>query len=309
MTFPSRKVPNWLRSFWQFSRPHTIIGTTLSVWSIYTLAVMDSGQAWDFLPMAIGAWVACLAGNVYIVGLNQILDIPIDQINKPHLPLAAGEFTVPQAWIIVISMGLVSLGLGIEQGMILLGVISLSLLIGTAYSLPPIRLKRYPFWAALCILGVRGIIVNLGLFWHFQARLNQPLAITNLVWALTGFVVVFTVAIALCKDIPDLEGDRQFQIATLTVRFGPKAVFQITLAVLALAYGGLILTSLVVNLGVNLPLFVGGHLLLLVILWLQARRVELNDITSITRFYQFIWRLFFWEYIFLPVLAVTNHWR
>lgn len=306
MPFSSLKIPHWLHSFWQFSRPHTIIGTTLSIWSVYTLAVMYSGLAWELLPVMIGAWITCLAGNVYIVGLNQILDIPIDQINKPHLPLAAGEFTVTQAWWIVMSMGLLSLVLGLVQGLVLFGVVSLSLLIGTAYSAPPIRLKRYPFWAALCILGVRGIIVNLGLFWHFQAQLHQPLVITNLVWALTGFVVIFTVAIALCKDIPDLEGDRQFQIATLTVRLGTKIVFQITLIVLTLAYLSLIVTSFFVNLDVNLGLFVGVHLFILGILWFQARRVILSDLHSLTHFYQFIWKLFFWEYILLPMIALLN---
>ena len=30
-------------------------------------------------------------GNLFIVGINQIYDIDIDQINKPFLPIAAGE--------------------------------------------------------------------------------------------------------------------------------------------------------------------------------------------------------------------------
>ena len=35
-------------------------------------------------------------------------------------------------------------------------------LLGTAYSLPPFRLKRFPILAAFCILVVRGSLVNLG---------------------------------------------------------------------------------------------------------------------------------------------------
>ncbi|GGA08973.1 hypothetical protein CYANOKiyG1_21780 [Okeania sp. KiyG1] len=31
----------WLYSFWKFARPHTIIGTTLSVLAIYLIAMGD----------------------------------------------------------------------------------------------------------------------------------------------------------------------------------------------------------------------------------------------------------------------------
>jgi homogentisate solanesyltransferase len=34
--------------------------------------------------------VALLAGNGYIVGINQIYDVDIDAVNKPFLPVAAG---------------------------------------------------------------------------------------------------------------------------------------------------------------------------------------------------------------------------
>ena len=37
-----------------------------------------------------------------------------------------------------------------------------SALLGTAYSLPPLRLKRFPVLAAVCIMGVRGGLINWG---------------------------------------------------------------------------------------------------------------------------------------------------
>ena len=45
--------------------------------------------------------IAALACNVFITGLNQITDIEIDRINKPHLPLASGEISSAEAkkWV------------------------------------------------------------------------------------------------------------------------------------------------------------------------------------------------------------------
>ena len=42
-------------------------------------------------------------GNAYIVGINQIYDVDIDKVNKPFLPVAAGEISKPLAWALVSS--------------------------------------------------------------------------------------------------------------------------------------------------------------------------------------------------------------
>ena len=46
---------------------------------------------WSLLPRAMLGVVALLAGNGYIVGINQIYDVDIDAVNKPFLPIAAGR--------------------------------------------------------------------------------------------------------------------------------------------------------------------------------------------------------------------------
>ena len=46
---------------------------------------------WGLLPRAILGVLALLCGNGYIVGINQIFDVDIDTVNKPFLPVAAGE--------------------------------------------------------------------------------------------------------------------------------------------------------------------------------------------------------------------------
>jgi homogentisate phytyltransferase / homogentisate geranylgeranyltransferase len=318
----SSRPRSWLRAFWKFTRPHTIIGTSLSVLGIYALAIADSPGEGVLKPLSLLnlllTWLACLGGNVYIVGLNQLTDVEIDRINKPDLPLASGEFTRPLAQVIVLVTGALALLLAALQGPFLLATVGVSVLIGTAYSLPPLRLKRFPFWAALCILGVRGAIVNLGLFLHYQnyasapgwgawsQRLSQASGATLSqipaeVWALTLFVLVFTFAIAIFKDIPDSEGDRQYHVSTLTICLGSQAVFNVSLAVLAVCYVGMILATLFWLDAVQPLVLIGSQMFALGFLGWRSRQVDLSKRSEIASFYQLIWKFFFLEYLIFPL--------
>lgn len=298
----------WLYTFWQFSRPHTVIGTSLSVLGLYGVAVA-LGSATPLSPAGqplgalIGTWIACLCANIYIVGLNQLEDIAIDRINKPHLPLAAGTFSRRTGQRIVAITGILSLVLAGLLGPFLLVTVSVSVAIGTAYSLPPIRLKRFPFWAALCIFGVRGAIVNLGFYLHFSWLLGAPSQIPPAVWTLTVFILLFTFAIAIFKDIPDLEGDRQFNITTFTIRLGTQAVFNLARWVLTVAYLGVVLAAFRLS-TVNTAFLVVTHLTVLAGLWWCSGRVDRKDKSAIARFYQFIWKLFYLEYILFPIACL-----
>lgn len=294
---------SYLSSFWKFSRPHTILGTSLSVFALYfiTLAVNQSFISVDNLKELLGAWTACLCGNIYIVGLNQLYDVEIDRVNKPDLPLASGQFSLKQGQWIVGLTGFAAIIIASFVGFWLWLTVGISLLIGTAYSVPPIRLKRFPLLAAFCILTVRGIIVNLGLFLQFNGVLTLPVFIPSVVWILTFFVLIFTIAIAVFKDVPDLEGDKKYQIQTFTLIWGPSVIFNLTRWVITVCYLGMALVG-ILGLGlINAPFFVGFHLVLLGLLWWRSRDVDLTQKSAIAEFYQFIWKLFFLEYILFPL--------
>jgi homogentisate phytyltransferase/homogentisate geranylgeranyltransferase len=294
---------SYLSSFWKFSRPHTILGTSLSVFALYfiTLAVNQSFITVDNLKELLGAWTACLCGNIYIVGLNQLYDVEIDQVNKPDLPLASGQFSIKQGQWIVGLTGFLAIIMAFFVGFWLWLTVGISLLIGTAYSVPPIRLKRFPLLAAFCILTVRGIIVNLGLFLQFNESVTVPIFIPPVVWILTFFVLIFTIAIAVFKDVPDLEGDKKYQIQTFTLIWGPSVVFNLTRWVITVCYLGMALVGMLGFDLINVPFFVGFHLVLLSLLWWRSRDVDLTQKSAIADFYQFIWKLFFLEYILFPL--------
>jgi homogentisate phytyltransferase / homogentisate geranylgeranyltransferase len=299
---------SFLLQLWKFSRPHTIIGTSLSVVALYAIALATThGQvsAIDIIQV-FGAWIACLCGNIYIVGLNQLYDVEIDRINKPDLPLASGKLSIGQGkWIVGLSGGL-AIGLAAYLSIWLLGTVVLSLIIGTAYSLPPIRFKQYSLLAALCILTVRGGIVNLGIFSHFNQILTGANIIPSSIWVLTLFILVFTVAIAIFKDVPDLAGDRQYQIQTLTIVLGKSTVFNLTRWAITIAYLGTIGAGIMLSASFNSWFLVISHAGLLGLLWWRSQDINLEEKDSIASFYQFIWKLFFFEYLLFPIACFGN---
>jgi homogentisate phytyltransferase / homogentisate geranylgeranyltransferase len=307
--FGQRFQGNWFYSFWKFSRPHTIIGTTLSVLGLYLIAISllpTPESPLTNIRQLLAAWVACISGNIYIVGLNQLEDVAIDKINKPHLPIASGEFSQEKGQLIVAVTGILALVTAFLAGPYLFWMVLISLAIGTAYSLPPIRLKRYPFWAALCIFSVRGAIVNLGLFLHFSWVLQLNLGIPSSVWVLTLFILVYTFAIAIFKDIPDMEGDLQYNITTFTIQLGKQAVFNLARWVISSCYMGIILVGLFKLAEANSIFLIVAHIVTLILLWRRSRKVDLEDKTSIASFYQFIWKLFFLEYFLFPAACLLG---
>jgi homogentisate phytyltransferase/homogentisate geranylgeranyltransferase len=201
---------------WRFGRPHTLIGTTLSVLALYAIAVTDLAggdlaAGWfDLLWTLVAAWSV----NVFIVGINQLEDVEIDRVNKPFLPVAAGDLSPTAGRRIVVAAALIPLVLAVTQGAAELVAVAVGLAVGTAYSVPPLRLKRFPVLASLSITFVRSVVVNLGVWLHFSDALGGGSAIHPAVWALIAVTVPFSFAIAILKDMPDVEGDRRYAIAS-----------------------------------------------------------------------------------------------
>ncbi|GAB5036417.1 tocopherol phytyltransferase [Nannochloropsis oceanica] len=319
------RLRHTLLVLWKFTRPHTFIGTALCVPTLHLFAAPAGLTLSQILtPRLLGSilWALLPAGliNVYITGLNQITDVSIDKINKPSLPLASGQLAPLLATLTVGLSLLLGLGLGLLRGSpffspSLLLTLFLSAALGTAYSLPPLRLKRFPLLAALSIIAVRGTIINLGFYTHalavaFPPSLPSPLpststttlpvlsslrtilgpilpslppflsslraamqpilsALSSLLPSLPSFLapdlkiglasaffMVFGMVIALMKDVPDIEGDRQNRIYSFSVRQGATRVFGLALRITQIL---LVLTGgICVLAAVNAALVAGG---------------------------------------------------
>jgi 4-hydroxybenzoate polyprenyltransferase and related prenyltransferases len=157
---------------WRFTRPHTLIGSALAIPALHILAAPTYQQAFSTAAATstLFAMIPSLLMNLYITGLNQITDVEIDKINKPQLPIAAGDLSIGSANVIVIMSLILSLAMGMVPSTLGSQGLNVALwgsgILGTLYSLSPFRLKRFPLLAAFCIVAVRGAVINAGFFAH-----------------------------------------------------------------------------------------------------------------------------------------------
>jgi homogentisate phytyltransferase/homogentisate geranylgeranyltransferase len=297
-----------LATLWRFSRPHTIIGTTLGIVGLYVIATSElaggdlGASPWHLLWVLVAGW----AVNVFIVGINQLEDVEIDRIAKPWLPIAAGELSRAAGWRIVAGAAVLPVVLAVTQGAIELIAVSIALAVGAAYSCPPLRLKRFPALAALSIAFVRALVLNLGVWMHFSHVLGGGDAVPAIVWALCAVTLPFGLAIAVLKDMPDVEGDRRFAIATFSVRLGARPVLRIGVAALTLAGVGMALAAPLLLDGAGAWLLAGTQLAGLTLLWRWALALDLGNHDAIVAFYQRVWRLFFLEYVVVPLAVLVG---
>ncbi|KAJ0982736.1 hypothetical protein J5N97_010991 [Dioscorea zingiberensis] len=131
-------------------------------------------------------------------------------VNKPYLPIAAGDLSVQSAWFLVLLFAAAGLFIvGCNFGPFISSLFCLGLFLGTIYSVPPFRLKRYPVAAFLIIATVRGFLLNFGVYYATRSALGLTFKWSSPVAFITTFVTVFALVIAITKDLPDVEGDRK----------------------------------------------------------------------------------------------------
>ena len=119
---------------------------------------------------------------------------------------------------------------------------------------------------------------------------------------------MFGVVIALMKDIPDIHGDRVFNIRSFTVRFGQIRVFKnVTnlLSVLFGVFGGAFIRMSIMTSAGSAALRRG---LVGVACWAamwsvkkEARSINPEDSEEVYDYYMFLWKLFYLSYLVLPL--------
>ncbi|XP_028070326.1 homogentisate solanesyltransferase, chloroplastic isoform X2 [Camellia sinensis] len=301
------KVSEFKDAFWRFLRPHTIRGTTLGSISLVARALIENTNLirWSLLFKAFSGLLALICGNGYIVGINQIYDIGIDKVNKPYLPIAAGDLSVQSAWFLVLLFAVTGLLIvGINFGPFITALYCLGLFLGTIYSVPPFRMKRFPVVAFLIIATVRGFLLNFGVYYATRAALGLTFEWSLPVAFITTFVTLFALVIAITKDLPDVEGDRKFQISTLATKLGVRNIAFLGSGLLLLNYIGAILAAVFMPQVFKRSLMIPAHTILALSLIFQARLLEKANYTkeAISEFYRFIWNLFYAEYAMFPFM-------
>jgi homogentisate phytyltransferase/homogentisate geranylgeranyltransferase len=320
----TEKVPFPL-VLWRFTRPHTIIGSALAIPALHMLAAPTYTAAFSMRTLAsmLFAMTPSLLMNLYITGLNQVTDVEIDKVNKPDLPIAAGILSMKAATITVVVSLILSLVMGLSHPVFSTQGLNLALLssaiLGTLYSLPPARLKRFPFLAAFCIVAVRGAVINAGFFAHAKVAAFGDTSAT-VMSCLTSdprcmlsslYFAVFGVVIALMKDVPDVKGDALSNVRTFSVRLGQKRIFGLMhrlLSALFLGVGASFLQGAWARVaGASQAIRVGrgivgvSSILAGLSVQREARPVDPEDPKEVYGFYMHLWKLFYLSYLVLPL--------
>ena len=85
----------------------------------------------------------------------------------------AGELTPALAWVLVVGLAVCGVAICARNfGPAITKLYSLGLFLGTIYSVPPFRLKRFAIPAFLIIATVRGFLLNFGVYSATRAALG-----------------------------------------------------------------------------------------------------------------------------------------
>lgn len=297
----------WLDAFYRFSRPHTTIATVIGVISVSLLAVQNRQDL--TLHFAIGvlqALVPILLINIYMMGINQVMDIEIDKVNKPYLPMASGEFSINMGVSLTVACATLGFGIGaLLQSKFLMWALSITYFVGTCYSLelPWLRWKQWGLSAATSIVFFRAIVLQIFPFLHVQTCiLGRAPILTKPIIFLSILLCIMSSVISIFKDIPDLEGDKAHGMKSFAVQLGPKPVFWFCVYVLMATYVMAISVSMTSNVMWARIVAVVGHAIAACLLWNQASLVNVRDKGEITKFYMFIWKLFYAEFFLIQFL-------
>nr|QNH80865.1 putative prenyltransferase [Pueraria candollei var. mirifica] len=301
-------VKNFLVNLYYFCYPYTMFARTLGTISASLLAVEKLS---DISPLffigLLQVLVAHFFMDLYINGVNQVFDLEIDKINKPYLPLASGKLSIANGVFITVSSAIMSFWLSsIIGSRPLIWSLVLCFLPWTAYSVnvPLLRWKRYPLLAAILMFSSWGVVFPITFFLHMQTFVfKRPAIFPRSLIVSVVFLSLYSLGIALSKDIPDIEGDTKFGVRSLAAHLGPKRVFWICVSLFETAFGVALLAGATSSACLWIKIAMGvGNAVLASILWYQIKYIDLTSPASTISFYKLNWKLLCVAYFLLALI-------
>ncbi len=224
----TRRWRDLLRVYWELARPFTLIAPALGFLSGGITAIGAHPKQpfiWTHLKFVlIGSLMAAVL-NAGSNVLNQIYDLEIDRINKPHRPLPRGALSVRHAKVYAVCLFAVALWLAWLVQPIgrpeCFALASAAAVMTWMYSAPPFRTKRLGIWANITVAIPRGWLLKVA-GWSAAKTIfgTEP-------WYIGTIFGLFLLGATTTKDFADIEGDRAGGCRTLPVRLGVKRAAQI----------------------------------------------------------------------------------
>lgn len=216
-----RGEPARLSVYLRFTRPFTLWPPALGMVSGGITAYGAAGENVSGDParlifnVVLGSLMAAVL-NAASNGINQIYDLPLDQINKPHRPLPRRTMSLREARWVTGALYVVALSMAAFINWMCFSLAAVAAVLTWAYSAPPLRTKRDAFGANLTIALPRGLMLKVAGWTTVKSFVAvEP-------WAIGSIFFLFLLGAATTKDFADMEGDAAYGCKTLPVRFGVK---------------------------------------------------------------------------------------
>ena len=213
----------------------------VTLWSFLLIGAAAQGPLRPSIALLLAA-ASLSAGYVVATTVNDIADRDVDRINHPRdrgRPLVTGSASERDLWRTNAIAAPIALVTAAMAGGPILGVSAVSLVIGYAYSLRPIRLS-YRTWLAPTILSVAYAIVPYAL-----GLLAAGGRVDRLDVLLCAALYALFLARINLKDFRDRAGDRAYGKPTLLLAHGKTVTCAVTgialvagCATLVVALGG-----------------------------------------------------------------------
>jgi 4-hydroxybenzoate polyprenyltransferase len=211
----------------------------IPVWTFFLLGAYHGSSAAD-TPIRVGSFFAglfsftALIGAVYII--NQIADRESDLVNRKLFFLPHGIISARAAWIEASLLTLASLTIGyLLVSPLFAFILAVSLALGAAYSLEPVRFKKRPVLDVLSNAAGNGILNTLA------GWIAAGAALSNLITLLPYPLAVASVH--LTTTLADIEGDSRLGFRTSGVALGRRWGLIISTALMLAAAGAAAVTD------------------------------------------------------------------
>ncbi|MFW9963282.1 MAG: geranylgeranylglycerol-phosphate geranylgeranyltransferase [Candidatus Sifarchaeia archaeon] len=183
----------------------------------YRMAQVGSGIT-DFLLLFIYGYITyffvAAGGNV----VNDIFDIEIDKINRPHRALPSGRMTIKQAWAYVVLLSMTGLLFAILTGLYSALIVFCFLVIGYLYAA---KVKTLGLAGNFMVAFSFAFGILYGAF-AFGETIGLPLTSAILLPHWLFFFTAFLILQAreTIKGAEDVEGDRARDVRTIARIYG-----------------------------------------------------------------------------------------
>jgi len=208
-----------------------VVNCLLAMLAVFVGAYMTTLRPTYFgtLVAGISIFFVCAAGNI----LNDLLDRPIDKINRPHRVLVSGKVSPREAYYLLALctvLGLL-LSVAVNAQVFMIALFAASTLVTYNFGL-----KKIP------LLGNLSIAILAGLMFCTGGYAADPKLALSLPGPIIPAIFAFLIHLdrEILKDIQDMSGDREVGIRTLPMIIGTsRSLILILLIFLLLVLGTL----------------------------------------------------------------------